>query len=87
MQGKEIHYKKLTNTTKTIFKFHRSRKHRQEEKKKVLEIPASAMKIKGNQKSFSLDNIQVYLMEEYSAIAELSARKEKVNAMWARTTF
>lgn len=53
----------------------------------MLEIPASAMKSKGNQKSFSLDNIQVYPMEEYSAIAELSARKEKVNAMWARTTF
>ena len=53
----------------------------------MLEIPASAMKSKGNQNSFSLDNIQVYLMEEYSAIAELSARKEKVNAMWARTTF
>lgn len=58
-----------------------------DKKKKVLKIPASAMKSKGNQKSFSLDNIQVYLMEEYSAIAELSARKEKVNAMWAKETF
>lgn len=53
----------------------------------MLKIPASAMKSKGNQKSFSLDNIQVYLMEEYSAIAELSATKEKVNAMWAKATF
>jgi hypothetical protein len=53
----------------------------------VLKIPASAMKSKGNQKFFSLDNIQVYLMEEYSAIVESSARKERVNAMWAKATF